>query len=75
MKGIDNGIFIHGRNLSNIDEICVISSSSLIDNCKVASHIETNIPGVRPESGVTKFKIGLKRLQADSIFLIKYTLL
>jgi alpha-mannosidase len=68
-EGIDNGIIIRVWNMSNSDEDFVISSSSLIERCKITSHIETDISEVKPDAGVLKLKIGHNMLQTYRIFI------
>jgi alpha-mannosidase len=68
-EGIDKGIIMRVWNMSNSDEEFVVSSSSLINSCKLASHIETDISEIKPDSGQLKLKIGHNRIQTYRIFL------
>jgi len=56
-------------NMSNSDEEFVVSSSSLINSCKLTSHIETDISEIKPDSGVLNLKAGHNRIQTYRIFL------
>lgn len=68
-EGIDNGIIMRVWNMSDQDENFVISSSSLINKCKMTTHIETDISDLTPDQGKLKLKIGHNRLQTYRIFL------
>ena len=48
-EGIDNGIIMRVWNMSNSDEEFEVSSSSLINSCKLTSHIETDISEIKPD--------------------------
>jgi alpha-mannosidase len=68
-EGIDNGIIMRVWNMSNSDEEFEVSSSSLINSCKLTSHIETDISEIKPDSGRLRLKIGHNRIQTYRIFL------
>ena len=68
-EGIDKGIIMRVWNMSDTDEDVVISSYSEITRCTLATHIETDISEITPESGVLKLRIGHNRLQTYRIFL------
>jgi alpha-mannosidase len=70
-EGIGSGIIMRVWNMSDNDEECVISSSSVIKKCSVTSHIETDISDITPDNGKLKLKIGHNRLQTFRIFLAK----
>jgi alpha-mannosidase len=68
-EGIDNGIIMRIWNMSDQDEELIIESSSLINKCKMTTHIETDISDVKADQGKLKLEIGHNRLQTYRIFI------